>query len=215
MYSKFNFILPVLVVTLFSCKKENTVSLPDYKYADKGIVLNCDGMDSKLIHESLFAFEDNISSFYGKMSPDPSLQLAYGQFMRDVLSDRANFSEIVTPHTVEVFNVLKTKTDLWNMNSSASYLNYNSSFFNCIANNIQDKNLNTTLHALIETNSMNPKLFGAPLTGRYITVLNDKYLAAYFAFDLFYAKLFDVDLTQVKEREPQKVDFNLIPTTNP
>lgn len=168
-------------------------------------------MDSKLINEALFAFEDNISSFYGKTSPNPSLQLAYGQFMRDALSDRANFLEIATPHTVEVFNVLKTKNNLWNMNNTASYLNYNSTFFNCITNNIQDKNLNTTLHALIETNSMNPKLFGAPLSTRYMTVLNDKYLAAYFAFDLFYAKLFDMDLTQVKEREPQKVDFNLLP----
>ncbi|WP_157805286.1 hypothetical protein [Confluentibacter citreus] len=216
MNSKFNLIVLALVVTLFSCKKETpVVSLSDYKYADKGLVLNCDGMDSKLINEALFAFEDDISSFYGKTSPNSSLQLAYAQFMRDALSDRAIFSEIATPHTVEVFNVLKTKNDLWNMNNNASHLDYDSAFFNCIANNIQDKNLNTTLHALIETNSMSPKLFGAPLSSRYITVLNDKYLAAYFAFDLFYAKLFDVDLTQVKEREPQKVDFNLIPTITP
>lgn len=213
MNSKFNLIVLALVVTLFNCKKETTISLSDYKYADKGIVLNCDGMDSKLINEALFAFEDDISTFYGKTSPNPSLQLAYAQFMREALSDRAKFSEILTPHTVEVFNVLKTKNDLWSMNSTASYLNYNSAFFNCIANNIQDKNLNTTLHALIETNSMNPKLFGAPLSSRYRTALNDKYLAAYFAFDLFYAKLFEVDLTQVKEREPQKVDFNLRPTS--
>ncbi|WP_157831455.1 hypothetical protein [Confluentibacter flavum] len=211
MNSKFNLIVLALVVTLFNCKKETIVSISDYKYADKGLVLNCDGMDSKLINEALFAFEDDISSFYGKTSPNPNLQLAYAQFMRDALSDKANFSQIATPHTVEVFNVLKTKNDLWNMNNSASNLDYNSPFFNCIANNIQDKNLNTTLHALIKTNSMSPKLFGAPLSSRYVTVLNDKYLAAYFAFDLFYAKLFKVDLTQVKEREPQKVDFNLLP----
>ncbi|MGE5944527.1 MAG: hypothetical protein ACM31G_09335 [Flavobacteriales bacterium] len=208
---KFSLIVLVLIFTLFSCKKETTVSLSDYKYADKGIVLNCDGIDSKLMSEALFAFEDNISSFYGKTSPNPSLQLAYAQFLRDALSNRANFSEIATPHTVEVFNVLKTNNDLWNMNNSASFLNYDSDFFSCIANNIQDKNLNTTLHALVETNSMSPKLFGAPLLTKYGTVLNDKYLAAYVAFDLFYAKLFEIDLTQVKEREPEKVDFNKIP----
>ena len=78
----------------------------------------------------------------------------------------------------------------------------------CIAQNITNPDLKTTLNALLSTNSMNPKLFGAPLSTNYSLTLSDKYLAAYVAFDLFYAKLFDVDFSKV-EKEKQKVDFNI------
>jgi hypothetical protein len=156
---KFSLIVLALILLSSSCKKDTGVTLSNYKFSDKGIVLNCDGIDLKLVNEALFAFEDDISSFYAKKASNPNLQLAYAQFIRDANNGRANYAEILTPHTVEVFNVLKTKNDLWNMNNTTSYLNYDSDFFNCITNNIQDKNLNTTLHALVETNSMSPKLF--------------------------------------------------------
>ena len=60
---------------------------------------------------------------------------------------------------------------------------------------------------------MSPKLFGTPLQRKYNSVIKDKYLAAYVAFDLYYAKLFSVDLSQIKEKPPvkEKVDFNKIP----
>jgi hypothetical protein len=208
---KFNFMLLVLVFAFFSCKNETSTSLSTYKFADKGIVLNCEGADLNLINEALFAFEDDINTFYSKASPNPSLGLSYAKFMRDAINGNVNYSEILTPHTVEVFKVLQTQSDLWDTANTESHLNYYSSFFSCMANNVQDKSLNTTLNALLSTNSMSSKLFMPALTSKYREVVNDKYLAAYIAFDLFYAKLFEVDLTQVKEREPAKVDFNLVP----
>ena len=86
-------------------------------------------------------------------------------------------------------------------------MNYKSPLFNCIANNIQNKDLKTTLHALVSTNSMSPKLFGASLTSNYSAAMRDKYMAAYVAFDLYYAKLFNLDLSNVKESE-QKVGLD-------
>ena len=78
----------------------------------------------------------------------------------------------------------------------------------CISQNIANPDLKTTFNALLSTNSMSPRLFGAPLVSSYSLALNDKYLAAYVAFDLFYAKLFDVDFTQPLSKKP-KVDFNI------
>jgi hypothetical protein len=208
---KFNLMVLVLVFTFLSCKNDTNTTLATYKFADKGIVLNCEGTDSDLINEALFAFEDDINTFYSKASPSPNLGLSYAKFMRDAINGNVNYSEILTPHTVEVFKVLQTKSDLWDTKNTESHLDYYSSFFSCMANNVQDKSLNTTLNALLSTNSMSSKLFMPALTSRYREVVNDKYLAAYIAFDLFYAKLFEVDLTQVKEREPAKVDFNLVP----
>ena len=88
----------------------------------------------------------------------------------------------------------------------------NSALMDCIAQNITNPDLKTTLNALLSTNSMNPKLFGAPLSTNYSLTLSDKYLAAYVAFDLFYAKLFDVDFSKV-EKEKQKVQRYKINTT--
>ena len=214
MNTKFKLIFFAIGFVLTSCKNENqaeTVTLSEYKFSEKGMPVDCDGIDSQLLNEAIFSFEDDIYTFFMSRSPNPNLALTYAQFISTTNNDRVNYAEILTPHTVEIFEVLKTNAELWNINNSANNLNYNSDFFNCVSNNIRDNNLKTTLQSLLKTGSMSPKLFIAPLSARYSQALNDKYLAAYIAFDLFYAKLFDVDLTQVKEREPKKVDFNLIP----
>ncbi|WP_298239045.1 hypothetical protein [uncultured Algibacter sp.] len=195
-----------LVISFTSCKKEKT-TLSEYIYTDKGVVLTCDSLDSKLYNEALFAFENDMINFYSKGKPN--ISRAYSQFVRQAVSGQVKYQDMITPHTIEVFNVLKKENDLWDANNSNSHLNYNSKLFNCIATNIQNKDLNTTLNALISTNSMSPKLFGTPLISNYSQAIRDKYLSAYMAFDLFYAKLFDVDLSQVNMNESEeKVDFN-------
>ena len=193
-----------------SCKKEATLS--EYKYTDKGIVLNCENIDTKLFNEALFTFENDMINFYS--TDKPNISRAYAQFVRQAINGQVKYENMLSPHTVKIFEILKNKNDLWDATNPNSHLNYNSIFFNCITNNIQNKNLKTTLKALISTNSMSPKLFGAPLITNYNQALRDKYLSAYMAFDLFYAKLFDVDLSKVtlKSSEP-KVDFNKIPQT--
>jgi len=209
MKTNFSILVFVLVSTLLSCKQE--VTLAEYKFSDKDMVINCGDKDSKLINEALYSFEDDITSFYkNKNNPNGNLPLVYSQFLRNYSGRRINYEELVTPHTLEVFNVLKTRQDLWDLNSNVSKLNYYGSFFSCIASNVQDKNLKPTLNALLTTHSMSPRMFTAPLLTQYRAVANDKYLSAYVAFDLFYAKLFDIDTTKVKERE-EKVDFNQTP----
>lgn len=211
MKANFNLFAFLLVCTLLSCNQD--VTLSEYKFSDKAAVINCGGKDSKLFNEALYAFEDDITSFYkNKNNPNGNLPLIYSQFLRNYSGHRINYEELVTPHTLEVFKVLKTRKDLWDPNSSVSKLNYYGSFFNCIATNVQDKNLKPTLNALLTTHSMSPRMFTAPLLTQYRAAANDKYLSAYVAFDLFYAKLFDIDPTKVKERE-EKVDFNQTPNS--
>ena len=183
--------------------------IEEYKY--KGNVLkNCEGTDSQILNEAIFTFEDDIIKFYTKSRP--SLVKAYSSFVRDAISNRINYQEMVSPHTVKVFNVLKSEPDFWDTTNPNSRLNYNSNIFKCIASNIQSKDLSTTLNALISTNSMSPKLFGPPLISNYSHAVRDKYLSAYMAFDLFYAKLFDVDLSKVNMNEVKEhIDSNNIP----
>lgn len=216
MKSKFNIIVLLVAVTVFSCKKESEEkTLSEYKFSEKGIVLNCDQFDLKLLNEALFSFEDDILKTYGKtgQTGNPNLTRAYSQFIRTALYSRGNFIDIVSPHSVEIFEVLKTKTDLWNLNGADSTLNYNSPVLKCISENMTDKSLKTTLKALIETNSMSPKLYGPAILSNYGAAIRDKYLSAYIALEFYYGKLFNEDLSKVSEKAEEKVDFNKIPPT--
>lgn len=198
------------VITFTSCKKEEKIVLSEYKYAEKGIVLNCDKFELKLLNEALFTFENDITNAYG--SDTKNLTQAYSQFTRNAVSGRVKYEEIVSLHTLAVFEVLKSKAELWDLNNPNSKLNYDSPVFKCISNNIQSKDLKTTLNALISTNSMSTKLFGPALNSGYRSAISDKYLSAYMALDLFYAKLFNIDISKVVNKE-EKVDFNKVPAT--
>lgn len=209
MYAKFKLTTFLLALILFNCKNESTFS--DYKYADKPVVLTCNNLDTKLYHEALYAFEDDILNFYSKNNTNTTLVVAYSQFMRNAIYGKINYEDIVSLHTIKVFNALKNDNTLWDANNNKSHLNYNSPLMKCISINIKDKHLKTTFNALLSINSLSPKLFGAPLMTNYRDVINDKYLASYVAFDLFYARLFDVDLSNVEEKPEPKVDFNQIP----
>lgn len=204
MTTKFFLITLFLLCFVTSCKKEN--AFKEYAFADKPAVLACENLNSKLYNEALYSFENDILNFYGK--DKKSLLLAYSQFIRLSVYSRINYKNMVSEHTLKVFEALKNESELWDFNNTSSHLNYNGALMDCIAQNITNPDLKTTLNALLSTNSMSPKLFGTPLSTNYSATLSDKYLASYVAFDLFYAKLFDVDFSQV-EKEKQKVDFNI------
>ncbi|WP_242157828.1 hypothetical protein [Aestuariivivens sediminis] len=208
MKTKINVIAFLLALNLMGCKKEQPFN--DYQYSDKGMVINCENMDTKLYNEALYTFENDILKFYG--TDRPNQLRAYSQFVREAVYNRAKYVDILSPHTVNVFQALKKDNTLWDANQPKSHLNYNSPFFKCIADNIQSNDLKVTLNALVSTKSMSPKLFGTPLTSQYSLAIKDKYLATYIAFDLFYAKLFDVDLSQINMDKPKEaVDFNKVP----
>jgi len=212
MKSTLTLITFLLVFTLFNCNKQNSFS--DYKYSDKPEAIICEGLNSKLYNEALYSFEDDILKFYQQKKSNITLVQGYSQFIRAAIYSPPKFEEIVSKHTLDVFEALKTDTDLWDATNSKSHLNYNGKILNCIASNIKDANLKTTFEALISTNSMSPKLFGTPLVTKYRNALNDKYLALYIALDLYYSKLFDIDFSNVNLDKPeQKVDFNKVPKT--
>lgn len=210
MKSTLTLITFLLVFTLFNCNKQNSFS--DYKYSDKPEAIICEGLNSKLYNEALYSFEDDILKFYQQKKSNITLVQGYSQFIRAAIYSPPKFEEIVSKHTLDVFEALKNDTDLWDATNTKSHLNYNGKTLNCIASNIKDANLKTTFEALISTNSMSPKLFGTPLVTKYRNALNDKYLALYIALDLYYSKLFDIDFSKVNLDKPeQKVDFNKVP----
>ena len=200
----------LFTLILFNCK--NDTALSEYKYADKPIVLNCNNLNAKLYNEALYSFENDILSYYGGAGLNKSLFRAYSQFIRYAVYNRVNYSELVSEHTLKVFEALKNDQTLWDVNNSKSHLNYSSPLIKCIAENIADKDLQKTFNALLTTNSMSPKLFGVPLLTRNKGAVKDKALASYMAFDLYYAKFFDIDFSKINFDRPETpVDFNNAP----
>lgn len=207
---KFKLIGCFMLVALCSCKKEaDEKTLNNYKFSEKGIVLNCDKFDVKLLNEALFSFEEDILKAYGQNNPN--LTRAYSQFIRNALYNRVKYTDVVSPHSAEIFEVLKSRQELWDFENPDTHLDYKSSVMSCISDNMLDKSLKTTLDALISTNSMSPKLYGPALQSNYGAAIRDKYLSAYIALEFYYGKLFDVDLSQISEKPEQPVDFNKVP----
>jgi hypothetical protein len=204
MKTKFHLIAFLLIINVTSCKQEN--AFKDFKFSEKPSKLVCNNLNNMLYNEALYSFEQDITNFYSK--DKRSLLSAYSQFIRLTNYNRVKYRDIASEHTLKVFEALKNEPELWDANNSNSHLNYNSPLMNCVSDNISDKDLKTTLKALLSTNSMSPRLFAPPLLSNYGLTMGDKYLASYVAFDLFYAKLFDVDFSIIEKEKP-KVDFNL------
>jgi hypothetical protein len=210
MNSKITLAICFLCCLVFSCKKEDSFS--NFKYADKPIAIECAGVNTKLLNEALYSFEDDITNHYKQNRPNFRIEQAYSQIIRNSVYGRLQLDKMVSEHTFEVFQALKKEEGLWDMNSSKSKLNYNSTAVKCISNTINDDNLKTTLNALLTTNSMSPKLFGPAIVNKFQKVINDKSLALYIALDLYYAKMFDFNFAKAKFEQPeQKVDFNQVP----
>lgn len=185
-------ILAILFIT-FSCEKPL-----EYKFSDKpDILTDCDIPNKKLIKEALYSFEDDLMNNFDRNQDFPNLMRAYSRFIYFGIEGSVDYNSIISQHTLDVFKALQNETELWNTNSKNSNFNYKSDLGKCIAEHIKDQDLKTTYNALLSVNSLNPKLFGAPFYRKYQSVITDKYLATYVAFDLFYAYLIDKDLTTI------------------
>ena len=190
-----------LLVSIFSlsCKKE--VTLSEYKYSDSNYPVTCENANLSLLKEAVYSFEDDITTHFSNKGTK-NLSQAYSRTVNLALYGRAKYSEIVSSHTIEIFTILKKDKHLWQIDGKTKTLNYNGDFVKCLGNNLSDKDLKTTFNALISTNSMSAKLFGEPLRRKAYLAVKDKNLATYIALDMYYAKLFELDLVQ--EQSDQK-----------
>ena len=207
----FKLLLITMTISLASCKKENKIVFTDFKYADKPDAMTCGDMDTKLLKEALYSFEDDIINHYDTQNRNTSR--AYTRLITESIINRLKIEDVISEHTVKVFEALKQNEDLWNIDGGANHLNYNSQVVNCIADNINNQRIKSTFNALKQTNSLTPKLIGEPIKSSSAQLINDKYLATFVALQYYYNKLFDIDLTTILFDKPEasNVDFNKRP----
>jgi len=207
----FKIIVITLAMSLVSCNKEKEKVFTDYKYGYKPDTITCGDLDTDLLKEALYSFENDISIYYD--ADRNTLVRSYSRLIKESLNGSLKYENILSKHTVDIFQVLKNDKTLWNLEKSKSNLNYNGDMLDCIAQNIIDARLNGIFNSLKTTNSLSPKLFGEAVKDRAILMLSDKYLATYIALEFYYAKLFDLDLTNINfDGRAPNIDFNRKPT---
>ena len=113
---KLTSIVFLLIFTVFSCKKESHFS--DYKYTDKPVAFTCEGINSKLLNEALYSFEDDIANHYKGKGKNYRLDQAYSQIIRNSVFGTLKLEDIVSKHTVSVFEALKNES--WLVNNEAA-----------------------------------------------------------------------------------------------
>lgn len=184
----------ILLVSIFTClgcankKKEN------YKYTDKDDLFSCSNVDMVLIKEAVYAFEDFIMKNYSYNSPH-TLEKGYKNFLHNATMGLIPKAELFDQHLKDIFNSLKENESLWNISPEHTSLKYDTELINCIGNSINKGTNQNVFKALTESNTMRPKVFSASLYSDVDAVVNDKALGTYIALDMFYAKLFGLDLS--------------------
>ncbi|WP_341199558.1 hypothetical protein [Croceibacter atlanticus] len=197
--NKFHHILlPLILVTvLWSCKTEQK----DYEYSfnnypDRFI---CDSLDTKLIKEAFYSYEEDIY-YYNNDPKKKNLMKAMAKWINHAIKEKVTPEQIISERTVTLFKMLKKKhPEFWIKNQGEMTLNLDSPFMTCVFNNIDDNNVKTTFLALKDTNTFKPELVEPLLTGNYSRLAIDPYLNHYAVFQYGFGRMFNKDLTTIKD----------------
>ncbi|WP_431135915.1 hypothetical protein [Psychroserpens mesophilus] len=186
----------VICLILVNCKEPKPKLT--FKYSNDPALITCGNDNSKLLNEAVYNFEANLVEHY--TNENTNLYSAYRMFLKESANNTANYNNISNQHSIDVFEALKNIEGLWIIKNNKLSLNYKHDIFNCIGENISDKDLKTTFNALLETNSMSIRMLKDVLLTKSNRLNTDKYLATFVALELYYSKLSDVDLSKKQEK---------------
>ncbi|WP_379952909.1 hypothetical protein [Dokdonia sp. R78006] len=190
----YNLIVAIIIaVGVVSC--ENQASL-EYKHADKEQVINCENENNALLNEALYQFEQDITNAY-----DPESQLinkAYANFLYAGFSGVAEYERLATSHTLAIRKEL-VKEGFIKDGGFKSNLVYDNIL--CVLKNIEDPQLALMIEALVDSNTMDPKLFNSRMRNFAYKSQSDRYTALYVALDTYYQQLTMTEIPVKKSNE--------------
>lgn len=186
--------LLIMVFLLAGCK--NSI---EYKYLDKPQTVDCPGIDSQLMHEALYSFQEDIGSFYNqytdyKQGTSSFYMEAYMQYVFFGFSGGARYQEIVSDHSLEILNALKEVPGLFIQKEGSLELNYEHEYIECLFSSIEDEDLRTQFASMQAVNYFSPQIVAELMRVNVLKVIQDPYLAMYMSLDAYYQYLADLDL---------------------
>ncbi len=180
----------ILLVIVASCNQKAEF---DYKYANQEQVINCNDATNKLLNEALYSFENDLVNQYDSINKAKTA--SYGRFMYRGMNGTAAYEDIASDDTQKIIEAL-IAANILVKNKKPSHLNYQHPAVNCIIENIKDDGIKTTIQALIEVNSMDPKLFDSRLRNFGRSADRDRYLALYISLDGYYQQVLKKNLSE-------------------
>ena len=187
--------LLILTILLISSCKEPI----EYQFKDSPETINCEGLDYDLAHEAYYSFRQDIAIYvkglhigYDYLNYKESL----GYYIYRGAKGNFDYTEIVTPYTLELLELLKENTDIWDPLSQKSSINYNSEFINCLVQNIKNEDVKQTIASLIESDSMNPAILAEVYRANVFDSYTDNHFGMFIAFDTYYQYLYDMDFNK-------------------
>jgi hypothetical protein len=178
--------LILATASIISCNQKAKF---DFKYADQEQVITCPEANNPLLNEALYSFEKDLIFKYDSL--DQRIITAYGAFMYRGMDGSAKYDEIITPNTRPIVEALIAENILIE-DKTPSHLNYEHPTVQCIIDNIKDEDLKTTINALIETKTMNPKLFNSRMRNFGRNSGKDRHLALFVALDGYYQQILNI-----------------------
>lgn len=182
--------LTILVITFYSCDKKPTVV---FEHSDKEQVIQCDPELDPLLNEALYIFEESIKESYD--AEMMMLNEAYGRYLYSGFSGTAEYDRLATKQSLIVRDAL-INAGVLKVGGFKSNLNYNHPVVECIISKIEEEGIRLTLQALVETNTMDPKLFNTRMRNFGNQAEKNRYEALYVALDTYYQYLIGIELTE-------------------
>lgn len=189
-------IIYLLILALSFAGCEESI---EYKYLDKPQAVNCPGIDSQLMHEALYSFQEDIAVFYNentdyRQGTKSYYMEAYMQYVFFGFSGGARFHEIVSDHSLKILEKLREVPGLFIQKEGRWELNYEHEYVQCLFTSIEDEDLRTQFNSMLKVDYLTPEIIADLMRINVQKIIQDPYLAMYMSLDAYYQYLADLDL---------------------
>ena len=170
-----------------------------YKYQKQEQTIECTNINTKLIHEALYSFKDDISRYYLKEIKEKdylNFSYSYSQYIYSGAKGELNYKEIASPHTIKVFDKLVKEGDLFIKIKGKSNLNYKNDFVKCLIDNIKSEDIRTKIINLIDVNYLSPEVMAENYRVSNYDAEIDPYYLLFIALDTYYQHFLDINFSK-------------------
>lgn len=186
----------IFITAISSC----TESFP-YKYQDEKQIIECSQIDSKLIHEALYSFKNDISKHYLKEIKEKEYLdfiYSYNQYIYKGAMGNVGFNEIASNHTLLIVNELKKEGNLFIKVEGNNRLNYQNEFVQCLINSIKTEDIKIKIINLIDVDYLSPEVMVENYLKTSLDTHVDPSYLMFVALDTYYLRLLDIEIPENK-----------------
>ena len=191
------FFLIITISTLISCSEP----FP-YKYQNEQQVINCSNNDSKIMNEALYSFREDISKHFLKEIQKKdylNFLYSYEQYIYRGAKGNLSYYEIVSDHTIKVYNELLKQDNLFIKTKGKSNLNYKNDFVQCLINSIKNKEMKSKIIELINVGYLSPDVMAENYRITTSDAETDPNFLMFIVLDTYYQRLLDLDIPNTNQ----------------